>query len=77
MKYVDTYPIAMFWNTVSCIRTPSLNAYIDAETINFNHGANLSNCTRLRKLHFLSKSQNTLLNFHFFRISVKMQYIST
>ena len=53
------------------------NAYIDAEAINFNHGANLSNCTRLRKLHFLSKSQNKLLNFHFYLISVKMQYIST
>ena len=22
-KYVDTYPIAMFWNTVSCTRTPT------------------------------------------------------
>ena len=22
-KYVDTYPIAMFWNTVSCTRTPN------------------------------------------------------
>ena len=53
------------------------NAYIDAEAINFNHGANLSNCTRLGKLHFLSKSQNKLLNFHFYLISVKMQYLST